>query len=149
VAKDAFLRGKMDDAGFIPAVVIGAFNRVRMLTPDAAVVAEALADSDVVQLSADGAAMRRRGDWAPWVPPAAPATLFSEPPPPPPPPPPAAAEAAAPPAQPAGGLSLSLKAARVSGSDRDSVFTRDEAEEEAATGAEEDEAAAVFRVCCG
>ena len=39
LCKDMFLRKKMDDGGWIPTRVIASFNRVRMLTPDLAVIA--------------------------------------------------------------------------------------------------------------
>ena len=53
-------------AGAAPQV-IAAFNRVRMLTQDWAVIVEALTGSPVVEIGASGALLRAREGWANWV----------------------------------------------------------------------------------
>ncbi|KAL0019236.1 hypothetical protein WJX79_003583 [Trebouxia sp. C0005] len=45
LVKDVFLRSKMNEEGWIALHVIASFNRVRMLTPDLAMIMEALTDS--------------------------------------------------------------------------------------------------------
>ena len=67
LCRDMFLRSKMADGGWIPAAVIAGFNRVRMLTPDLAVIIASLQNSSIVELSADGALMRARENWQNWV----------------------------------------------------------------------------------
>lgn len=57
----------MSEGGWIPAAVIANFNRVRMLTPDLAVIISSLHSSSVVELSPDGALMRARENWQNWV----------------------------------------------------------------------------------
>ena len=42
LVRDVFLRSKMNGEGWIPLHVIGAFNRVRMLTPDPTVIVSAM-----------------------------------------------------------------------------------------------------------
>jgi len=72
LCKDIFLRSQMDAEGWIPATVISGFNRVRMLTPDPAMVPESLRASVAVETSPDGKRLRRKEDWASWLlPPAA------------------------------------------------------------------------------
>ena len=61
----------MFEGGWIPAAVIANFNRVRMLTPDLAVIISSLQNSSTVELSPDGALMRARDNWQNWVLPAA------------------------------------------------------------------------------
>ena len=58
---------QMDGEGWIPTSVIASFNRVRMLTPDLAVILEALRDSPVVETSPDLLNIRARDGWAGWV----------------------------------------------------------------------------------
>ncbi|KAK2076606.1 hypothetical protein QBZ16_005366 [Prototheca wickerhamii] len=67
LVRDLFLRAKMDDGGWIPLHVVAAFNRVRMLTPERALIAHALRGSRVVETSADGEALRAREGWQRWV----------------------------------------------------------------------------------
>ena len=52
LCKDLFLRGRMDDAGWIPIEVIAGFNRVRTLTTDLAVIVQSLRGSHVVEVGA-------------------------------------------------------------------------------------------------
>jgi la-related protein 1 len=65
--KDMFLRSKMNDDGWIPLMVIAAFNRVRMLTPDPAFILKSLEGSTMVQISPDNFYLRPREGWAQWV----------------------------------------------------------------------------------
>jgi hypothetical protein len=67
LTRDFFLRGKMDTEGWIEVHLIAGFNRVRMLTPDPAVIVEALLDSAVVEISGDGGRMRARESPVRWV----------------------------------------------------------------------------------
>ena len=67
--KDYFLRGKMDDDGWIEISVIANFNRVRALAPNPAVIAEALVGSTLVELSSAGDGIRAR-EWQQWTLPA-------------------------------------------------------------------------------
>ncbi|KAG1669191.1 hypothetical protein FOA52_001442 [Chlamydomonas sp. UWO 241] len=70
LVKDVFLRSKMDDHGWIPLAVIANFNRVRMLTPDMMLIAEAVRDAPCVEVSLDAAYLRAKDDWDKWVLPA-------------------------------------------------------------------------------
>jgi len=67
LVKDLFLRRKMDDGGWIPSAVIASFNRVRMLTPDLAIIVEAMRASSTTEVSASGLAMRCREGALQWV----------------------------------------------------------------------------------
>ncbi|KAI7844978.1 hypothetical protein COHA_001344 [Chlorella ohadii] len=53
LVRDVFLRSKMNGEGWIPLHVIGAFNRVRMLTPDPMVIVSAMQGSSVVEIDED------------------------------------------------------------------------------------------------
>ena len=68
LVKDMYLRKNMDVNGWVPAGVIGAFNRMRMLTGgqvDPQFLVECCRDSDVVEIQGDN--LRKRDDWAAWV----------------------------------------------------------------------------------
>ncbi|KAI8477098.1 MAG: hypothetical protein J3K34DRAFT_364677, partial [Monoraphidium minutum] len=67
LSRDFFLRGKMDAEGWIDLALVAGFNRVRMLTPDPAVILEALAGSAVVESARDGARLRPRDAPRQWV----------------------------------------------------------------------------------
>ncbi len=73
MCRDMYLRGRMAPAGgWVSISVVMAFNLVRPLCASAAFFAEALGDSDVVELGGCGPGgiptlLRRRGDWAQWL----------------------------------------------------------------------------------
>ncbi|ACO61912.1 predicted protein, partial [Micromonas commoda] len=71
LCKDLFLRQRMDAEGWIPLPVIAGFNRIRMMTPEPAVVLEAIQGSAVVEVEAvggaDGHRLRKMSDWQSWV----------------------------------------------------------------------------------
>lgn len=67
LVKDMFLRAKMDDGGWIPISVIAAFNRVRSLAPNPAMIAAALEGSALVEVSQDQGRIRVRDAWQSWV----------------------------------------------------------------------------------
>lgn len=67
LVKDVFLRSKMNDEGWISLHVIASFNRVRMLTPDLAMIVEALVDSPTVELSVDSLFIRPRAGHQQWI----------------------------------------------------------------------------------
>ncbi|KAL3157004.1 hypothetical protein ABBQ38_001257 [Trebouxia sp. C0009 RCD-2024] len=67
LVKDVFLRSKMNDEGWISLHVIASFNRVRMLTPDLAMIVEALLDSPTVELSPDSLFIRPRAGYQQWI----------------------------------------------------------------------------------
>ena len=67
LAKDMFLRKKMDSQGWVEIEVIAAFNRVRMLTPDLSIIASALSSSETTEVSADGMFLRARVGHERWV----------------------------------------------------------------------------------
>ena len=70
LAKDMFLRKKMDANGWVDMETIAAFNRVRMLTPDLTIISSALATSSVVELTVDGLFLRAKNGSEKWVLPA-------------------------------------------------------------------------------
>jgi hypothetical protein len=61
---------QMDGEGYIPLSLVAGFNRVRMLTPDLALIVEALQQSATVELSPDNLLIRARDTWSQWVLPA-------------------------------------------------------------------------------
>ncbi|DBA77438.1 hypothetical protein WJX77_006299 [Trebouxia sp. C0004] len=67
LVKDVFLRSKMNEEGWIALHVIASFNRVRMLTPDLAMIMEALTDSSTVELSGDNLFIRPRAGYQQWI----------------------------------------------------------------------------------
>ena len=67
LVKDVFLRSKMNEEGWIALHVIASFNRVRMLTPDLAMIMEALTDSSTVELSGDNLFIRPRASYQQWI----------------------------------------------------------------------------------
>ena len=69
LCRDLFLRQKMDPTeGWIALSVIGAFNRVRMLTPDPTALSEALQGSTVIEFNEAKDAIRVGGDqWRNWL----------------------------------------------------------------------------------
>lgn len=68
LCKDLFLRSKMDPKeGWIALSVIASFNRIRMMTPDPAMIYEALVGSKTVEISPGNDKIRKMGDWAAWL----------------------------------------------------------------------------------
>lgn len=67
LVRDIFLRSKMNGQGWIPLHTIASFNRVRMLTPDPAVIIASLIGSTEVEISGDKLYMRPKGGWEKWV----------------------------------------------------------------------------------
>jgi la-related protein 1 len=67
LVRDVFLRSKMNGEGWIPLHVIAAFNRVRMLTPDPAVIVTSMAGSSTTELSPDQLFLRPKEGWMQWV----------------------------------------------------------------------------------
>ena len=53
LVRDLFLRAKMDADGWIPLAIIAGFNRVRVMTSDVALIAAALLNSSIAELSPD------------------------------------------------------------------------------------------------
>jgi hypothetical protein len=62
--KDTFLRAasETDPDGFVPIATLLTFNKLKALTTDASVVANAVKDSEVVAVSEDGSKLRRVSD---------------------------------------------------------------------------------------
>lgn len=60
----------MDDDGWIPIPIIANFNRVRALAPDPAILAEALLDSTLIEVSSNRESIRARDNWQTWTLPA-------------------------------------------------------------------------------
>jgi la-related protein 1 len=67
LVRDLFLRSKMNGEGWIPLHVVAAFNRVRMLTPDPAVIVASMVGSSTTELSVDQLFLRPKEGWAQWV----------------------------------------------------------------------------------
>ncbi|XP_020243575.1 la-related protein 1B-like [Asparagus officinalis] len=70
LVKDMYLRQKMDEQGWVPVTLIAGFNRVLMLTKhipnSAAYILDSLRTSELLEVQGD--MIRRRGDWANWLP---------------------------------------------------------------------------------
>ncbi|KAK9670658.1 hypothetical protein RND81_13G215900 [Saponaria officinalis] len=65
LVRDTYLRGKMDDNGWIGVDVISNFNKVKSLTNDTFQILEAVRSSSVVEVQGDK--IRRRDDWMRWI----------------------------------------------------------------------------------
>ncbi|XP_011622450.1 la-related protein 1B isoform X2 [Amborella trichopoda] len=65
LCKDVFLRGNMDEEGWVPLSLIMTFNRVRKLTNNMHLIIDALQTSSVVEVQGDK--VRRRVDWRNWL----------------------------------------------------------------------------------
>ncbi|VFQ88690.1 unnamed protein product [Cuscuta campestris] len=63
--KDMFLRGNMDDQGWVPIKLIAGFKKVSMLTDSIQVILDALRASNVIEIQ--GEKVRRRSDWMKWI----------------------------------------------------------------------------------
>ncbi|XP_051150938.1 la-related protein 1B-like [Andrographis paniculata] len=61
LAKDKFLRSKMDEHGWVPITLIASFRRIDQLTKDVPLILESLRYSTVVEVQ-DGK-VRRRNEW--------------------------------------------------------------------------------------
>ncbi|CAO3642324.1 unnamed protein product [Cunninghamella blakesleeana] len=66
LCKDLYLRSKMDKDGFIELSVLASFNRVKGLTTDLNLIHDALAQSQIVEVSSDKKIRKREG-WELWV----------------------------------------------------------------------------------
>ncbi|KAK9818454.1 hypothetical protein WJX74_003841 [Apatococcus lobatus] len=67
LVRDLFLRAKMDSDGWIPLAIIAGFNRVRVMTSDVALIAAALLNSLVAELSPDALMVRPKDNPGQWV----------------------------------------------------------------------------------
>ncbi|GFP97722.1 la-related protein 1b [Phtheirospermum japonicum] len=65
LAKDNYLRSKMDDNGWVPITLIANFHRVEQLTKDIQVILDAMRHSTAVELQ--GEKIRRRVAWNKWI----------------------------------------------------------------------------------
>ncbi|KAG6538596.1 hypothetical protein ZIOFF_003720 [Zingiber officinale] len=63
LCKDIFLRGKMDDQGWVPVSLIATFNMVKRVTTSIAVILNVLRDSTELEIQE----IRRREDWMRWL----------------------------------------------------------------------------------
>ena len=68
----------MNEEGWIPISIIAAFNRVKALTMDTAMITEVLANSTVVEMN--GEKIRKKDDWKTWCIPQNATTTSSTPP---------------------------------------------------------------------
>ena len=67
LCRDEFLRGHMDPReGWLPIPLLASFNRLRSLTMDVQIVAEALSLSPELEVRDDGL-VRKRHDWQRWL----------------------------------------------------------------------------------
>ncbi|KAI8339680.1 hypothetical protein BC941DRAFT_393993 [Chlamydoabsidia padenii] len=66
LCKDIFLRSKMDNMGYIDLAVLANFNRVKGLSTDLALIRNALAPSQVVEVTPENKIRKREG-WEMWV----------------------------------------------------------------------------------
>jgi len=65
LCKDVYLRGQMDEEGWIPLSLIAAFNRVKILTPDVQIIKEVLQTSTLLEFTNDK--IRKKEDWKTWL----------------------------------------------------------------------------------
>ncbi|KAL9249827.1 La-related protein [Drosera capensis] len=65
LVKDTFLRGKMDQQGWVPISLIAGFKKMRGLTDNIQLILESVKGSRVVEVQGDR--IRRRDDWGKWI----------------------------------------------------------------------------------
>lgn len=65
LAKDAYLRGGMDDEGWVDIAFIADFPMVKRMTQNLQLILDSLRDSTVVEVQ--GNCIRRRNDWRKWL----------------------------------------------------------------------------------
>ncbi|KAL5714524.1 hypothetical protein ACHQM5_016472 [Ranunculus cassubicifolius] len=63
--RDFYLRGKMDEEGWVDVDLIAKFKRITYMTKDVSLILEALQDSNVVEIN--GEKIRRVGNWRKWI----------------------------------------------------------------------------------
>ncbi|XP_077231595.1 uncharacterized protein LOC143864704 isoform X3 [Tasmannia lanceolata] len=63
--EDSYLKGQMDNQGWVSVHLISEFKRVKHLTSDINLILDALRPSALVEVQ--GNKMRRRGDWNTWI----------------------------------------------------------------------------------
>ncbi|KAH1095756.1 hypothetical protein GLYMA_14G221100v4 [Glycine max] len=66
LVKDAFLRSKMDEQGWVPVTLIADFPRVKNLTTNIQLILDSLRTSTVVEVQGDK--LRRLNEWMRWLP---------------------------------------------------------------------------------
>ncbi|XP_078174691.1 la-related protein 1C-like [Carex rostrata] len=73
LCKDTWLRGQMDDQGWVPISLIAGFNKVKLITTNIPFILETMRLSALVEVQGDK--IRKRGDWMNWIlPPETPVT---------------------------------------------------------------------------
>jgi len=65
LCKDMFLRGQMNEEGFLPLALIAGFNRVKSLTTDMQLIIETVQTSTLVECKEDK--IRKKDDWKTWL----------------------------------------------------------------------------------
>lgn len=65
LVRDTFLRGKMDEQGWVPVSLIAGFNKVSSLTKDIQLILGVMRASTLVEVQGDK--LRRRNDWMRWL----------------------------------------------------------------------------------
>lgn len=67
LAKDVYLRSKMDDKGWVGVYVIATFPRVSQLTNYCEVILDCMRYSNSVELEPTTGKLRRRDNWSKWI----------------------------------------------------------------------------------
>ncbi|KAJ2757846.1 hypothetical protein IWQ57_006988, partial [Coemansia nantahalensis] len=67
LCKDIFFRTQMDPDGFVPLTLVAGFNRLRTVTTDLELIADALVASVQVELNDSRDRVRKRDSWAVWL----------------------------------------------------------------------------------
>ncbi|KAJ2711054.1 hypothetical protein H4R19_003437 [Coemansia spiralis] len=67
LCKDIFFRTQMDPDGFVPLTLVAGFNRLRSVTTDLGLIADALVASVQVELDDSRERVRKRDSWAVWL----------------------------------------------------------------------------------
>lgn len=65
LVKDAFLRSKMDEQGWVPITLIADFPRVRQLTDSIPFILDCIKESNIVEVQGDK--VRKCDDWMKWI----------------------------------------------------------------------------------
>ncbi|KAJ0456400.1 putative la-type HTH domain, winged helix-like DNA-binding domain superfamily [Helianthus annuus] len=65
LVRDTYLRGFMDEQGWVPVSLIAGFRKVSCLTDNAQLILNVMQYSDIVEVQGDK--MRRRDDWMRWL----------------------------------------------------------------------------------
>lgn len=65
--KDVYLRKHMNEEGWVPITLLAGFNRIQQKTMDSSILMEAIASSQLIEISPQNTHMRLKNEWPRWI----------------------------------------------------------------------------------